>query len=89
METRTLPNMLRINKGTETRIIATILAFLRRHYDDGDGLEPTDTVLYGPSTSNQVGQAGQLFIYNIFLTCDCQKYIEVFLYYKIISFVFN
>lgn len=56
METKTLPNMIRIDKGTETGIMATIHAFLRRHHNDADGLEPTDTVLYGPSTSNQVRQ---------------------------------
>ena len=54
METRTIPNMMRLDKGTETGTMATMHAFLRRHHDDG--VDPVDTVLYGPSTSNQVSR---------------------------------
>ena len=43
--------MIRVDKGTETGIMATIHSFLRQHHDD---MDPFDTVLYGPSTSNQV-----------------------------------
>ena len=41
-ESRVIASYLRLDKGTETGIMATIHA------------EPCDTVLYGPSTSNQV-----------------------------------
>jgi hypothetical protein len=48
---RTLPNMIRVDKGTETGTIATMQAYLRQHHGDTD---PVNTVIYGPSTSNQV-----------------------------------
>ena len=43
--------MIRIDKGTETGIMATIHAYLRRNDND---MDPLDTVIYGKSTSNQV-----------------------------------
>ena len=51
-ETKTIPSKIRIDKGTETRKMATLQAFLRRHQEDG--INPLDSVIYGPSTSNQV-----------------------------------
>ena len=50
-ETRVISVILRIDKGTETGTMATMHAFLRRHHND---MDPCDTVVYGPSTSNQV-----------------------------------
>ena len=51
-ETRVIASFLRMDKGTETGVMATMHAFLRRNHEDtADGCE---TVLYGPSTSNQV-----------------------------------
>lgn len=50
-ETRQMSVFLRIDKGTETGVMATIHAFLRRHHNDMDACE---TILYGPCTSNQV-----------------------------------
>ena len=52
METHVIANMIRLDKGTETGVMATMHAFLRRNHGDCD--EPADTVLYGPSTSNHV-----------------------------------
>ena len=46
-----ISSKLRIDKGTETGKMATMHAFLRRHHG---GMDPIDTVIYGPSTSNQV-----------------------------------
>lgn len=43
--------MLRVDKGTETGTMATMHAFLRRHHND---MDPHKTVIYGPSTSNQI-----------------------------------
>ena len=43
--------MIRIDKGTETGTLATLHAFLRRHHND---MDPMNTVIYGPSTDNQV-----------------------------------
>ena len=43
--------MIRIDKGTETGTLATLQAFLRRHHND---MDPMNTVIYGPSTDNQV-----------------------------------
>lgn len=51
-ETRVMVSYLRVDKGTETGDLATMHAFLRRNHDDI--LNACDTVLYGPSTSNQV-----------------------------------
>ena len=51
-ETRVMPSFIRVDKGTETGVMATMHAFLRRNHGDMD--DPSDTVLYGPSTSNQV-----------------------------------
>ena len=50
-ETRRISVFMRMDKGTETGIMATIHAFLRRHHND---MDPCETILYGPSTSNQV-----------------------------------
>lgn len=51
-ETRTISSKIRIDKGTETGKLATMHAFLRRHHEDN--MDPMDTVIFGPSTSNQV-----------------------------------
>ena len=50
-ETRVMASFLRLDKGTETGVMAAMHAFLRRSHGD---IDPCDTVLYGPSTSNQV-----------------------------------
>ena len=52
METHVIANMIRLDKGTETGVMATMHAFLRSNH--GDCNEPVYTILYGPSTSNQV-----------------------------------
>jgi hypothetical protein len=50
-ETKRISVFMRMDKGTETGVLAMMHAFLRRHHND---MEACDTVLYGPSTSNQV-----------------------------------
>ena len=50
-KTRTIASKLRLDKGTETGVMATMHAFLRQHHGD---MDPVETVMYGPSTSNQV-----------------------------------
>jgi hypothetical protein len=50
-ECRVMPSILRLDKGTETGVMATMHAFLRQ--SNGD-MDPSDMVIYGPSTSNQV-----------------------------------
>ena len=50
-EERRIASKIRIDKGTETGKMATMHAFIRRHHGD---MDPLDTVIYGPSTSNQV-----------------------------------
>lgn len=52
LEYKCLPCYLRIDKGTETGTMATIHAYLRSQ--QGDLEDPIDSVIYGPSTSNQV-----------------------------------
>ena len=46
-----MPAMIRVDKGSVTGTMATIHAFLRRNHTDV--MDPVDTILYGPSTSNQ------------------------------------
>ena len=50
-ESRKLPSIIRVDRGSETGIMATMQAFLRQNHGD---IKPTDTVVYGPSTANQV-----------------------------------
>eukprot|EP00794_Sanderia_malayensis_P016375 gene16375-18016_t len=50
-ESRLIARRLRIDKGTETGDLATIHAFLRDKHGD---MEPKGTVIYGPSTENQI-----------------------------------
>lgn len=47
-----LPRTLRIDRGTETDIMATIHCFLCSKQGDLD--DSTDSVLYGPSTQNKI-----------------------------------
>lgn len=51
-ETRTIAAFLRMDKGTETGVMATMHTFLRSQHGDLD--DASDSVIYGPSTSNQV-----------------------------------
>ncbi|XP_028408204.1 uncharacterized protein LOC114530783 [Dendronephthya gigantea] len=50
-ESPLISSFMRLDKGTETGVMATMHAFLRRNHGDEDAC---DTVLYGPSTSNQI-----------------------------------
>ena len=43
--------MLRLDKGTETGLLATVHAFLRKEHAD---MAPEDTVHFGSSTSNRI-----------------------------------
>ena len=52
METHVIANMIRLDKGTETEVMATMHVFLKSNHCDCN--EPVYTVLYGPPTSNQV-----------------------------------
>ena len=56
-ESRVMPSIMRLDKGTETGTMATMHAFLRRNHGDMDSSE---TVIYGPSTSNQVSEINYL-----------------------------
>ena len=47
-----LPLTIRIDRGSETGIMATMHTFFRAQYDDQD--DPVDSVLYGPSTQNKI-----------------------------------
>ncbi|KAK6173659.1 hypothetical protein SNE40_017071 [Patella caerulea] len=52
-ETKQMSTYLRMDKGTETGVIATMHSYLHQHHNIHED-EPTDTVIYGPSTSNQI-----------------------------------
>ena len=47
-----LPQNIRVDKGTETGVMATMYCCLRENY--GDLEDPTESVLYGPSTQNKI-----------------------------------
>ena len=47
-----LPQNIRVDKGTETGVTATMHCCLRENY--GDLEDPTESVLYGPSTQNKI-----------------------------------
>ena len=51
-KSKKMPSYLRMDKGTETGVMATMQCYLRRNDEDLD--DPSDSVIYGPSTSNQV-----------------------------------
>ena len=55
-ESNVIPSYLRMDRGTETGVMATMHAFLRQ--DHGD-IDPIETVIYGPSTANQVSVFAQ------------------------------
>ena len=61
-ESRVIPAYIRIDKGTETGVMATMQCYLRRNHTDLEN--PIDSVCYGPSTSNQVSSN------------PCQKYLR-------------
>ena len=61
LETRTISRMIRLDKGTETGVMANMHEYLRRNHSDID--DPVDTILYGPSTSNQVKWFQQVYIF--------------------------
>ena len=53
-ESKLLPHNVRLDKGAETEVLATMHAYLRRQkYDIDTDEEACDTVIYGPPTSNQ------------------------------------
>lgn len=47
-----LPDRIRVDRGTETGIMATIPSYLRALF--GDIEDGTECVLYGPSTQNKI-----------------------------------
>jgi hypothetical protein len=66
-EARLMPSLIRLDKGTETGVMAAMHAFLRRNHGDMDAC---DTVLYGPSTSNQVNILYCFYeIYTAYIVC--------------------
>ena len=50
-KTRMIVSRVRLVKGTETGVMATMHAFVRQQHGN---MDPLETVIYGPSTSNQV-----------------------------------
>lgn len=61
-EVKVIPLYLRMARGTETGVMATMHAFLRQHHGD---IDQTETVIYGPSTDNQVSQSSCMAVYCI------------------------
>lgn len=51
LESHTLPHYLRLDKGTETTTMSIIHAYLRDK--QGDLQDPSESILFGPSPSNQ------------------------------------
>ena len=51
-EHNVVPRFIRLDCGTETGIIGALQAYLRRN--DAELNDPTDSVMFGPSTSNKI-----------------------------------
>ena len=69
-ESRRLPHFVRIDKGTETGVLATIHAYLcSKQVDVENEQEACDRVRYGPSTSNQVRNGKLTFILKLQILC--------------------
>ena len=49
---RVMASIIKVDKGTET-VMTTMHAYLHQQHEDN--MDPIETVVYGPSTSNQVG----------------------------------
>ena len=47
-----LPSRIRMDHGTETGVMITIHCYLRSQYGDLD--DPTESIIYGPSTENKI-----------------------------------
>ena len=65
LETGILPNHIRLDKGTETTSMSTIQAYLRSQ--QGNLEDPTNSILFGPSTSNQVCTPKILMLFLIYI----------------------
>ena len=52
METKIVPSYIRIDKATEAMTMSAMHSYLRSL--QGDLGNPTDSVIFGPSPSNQV-----------------------------------
>ena len=52
MKSRTLPCYIQLDRGSETGLMTTIQCYLRQKHGELDN--PTDAVIYGPSTSNKI-----------------------------------
>ena len=72
METKLLPNHLRLDKGTETTVMSTMHSYLRSL--QGDLEDPTDSIIFGPSPSNQV----QLLFYLLSSLLESQILCKMF-----------
>lgn len=51
--TKVMASIIRVDKGAETGVMATMHANLCQQH--GDEMVPIETIIYGPFTSNQVG----------------------------------
>ena len=47
-----MPSRIRVDKGTETIVLATMHTYLRSQ--QGDLEDASDSVMYGPSTQNKI-----------------------------------
>ena len=65
LETGILPNYIRLDKGTETTTMSTIQVYLRSQ--QGDLEDPTDSILFGSSPSNQVCTPKILILFFIYI----------------------
>ena len=65
LETGILPNYIHLDKGTETTTMSTIQACLRSQ--QGNLEDPTDSILFSPSPSNQVCTPKILMLFFIYI----------------------
>ena len=68
LKARTIASKLWLDKGSETGVMALMHSFLRQHHGD---MDPVKTVMYGPSTSNQV-----CVLFYVMQCFSCTKLLE-------------
>ena len=52
LDSQELPTYLRLDRGSETGVMASIHSYLTNEFRDFNN--PVDSIIYGPSTSNKI-----------------------------------
>ena len=53
--TRVMASIIRVDKGLETSVMATMHAYLRQQHEDD--MDPAETVIYGPVSAGSMSSS--------------------------------